>query len=111
MTLNPFRWLVRQIPEDPSDEPGFWFLRLPKRCDWMRSVFRYHDYFYRIGPKYDMRLSDIDWRTFKALVIAAEVPEDPMERCHRANDICRYWRLARIGGHSLFNRHRDEISS
>jgi len=72
----------------------------------MQSVFEMHDRYYDIGPASEMRLSEIDWRIFKALTIAAELPDDPMDRCHRAADICKYWPIMRSAGHYLYNRHK-----
>lgn len=100
------KWIAKLIPVDPDPTGGFWFFRLPERCQWMQSAFKYHDYYYEIGFDHDMRLSDIDWRIFKALTILAEQPDDPMERCRRAKDICKYWRIMRIAGRFLYNRHR-----
>lgn len=106
--MDVLKWLAKLLPVDENDSAGFGPFRLPKSADWMQSVFRYHDYYYRIGPKQGMRLSDIDWRIFKALTIAAEIPEDPMERCRRARQICRYWPLMRVFGHYLYGRHKKE---
>lgn len=99
------KWIAKLIPRDPSNEAGLGPFRLPSpRCDWMLPIFEYHDLFYDQGPAVGMRLSDIDWRIFKALTIAAEEPEDFIDRCHRAHDICRYWPIMRSAGHYLYNR-------
>ncbi len=107
--MDLLKWLARQIPMDQDDSAGFGPFRLPESAHWMESVFKYHDYYYRIGPQADMRLSDIDWRIFKALTIAAELPEDPMERCKRARQICRYWPIMRSVGHYLYGRFREDV--
>jgi hypothetical protein len=106
--VDVLKWLARFIPRDPNNTGGFGPFRLPKRALWMNQVFKYHDYYYDIGPKSKMRLSEIDWRIFKALTITAEQPEDWMERCHRAKDICKYWPLMRSFGHYLYNRHGEK---
>ena len=99
------KWLARLIPRDPSTKAGLGPFTLPESAKWMETVFEYHDHYYEIGPSHGMRLADIDWRIFKALVQAAEIPEDPMERCHRANDVCLYWSIMRKAGHLLYARH------
>lgn len=104
--IDPLKWLARLLPIDPRNDAGFGPFRLPKRCEWMQAVFRYHDHYYIEGPKVGMRLSEIDWRIFKALTIAADEPEDWMHKCHRARDICRYWPIMRSAGHYLYNRHK-----
>lgn len=106
--MDLLKELARLLPEDPNGTAGYGPFRLPKRCDWMQPIFAMHDHYYKVGPKSGMRLSDIDWRIFKALTIAAELPEDPMERCHRAKDICEYWPIMRSVGHYLYARHHNE---
>lgn len=104
--MDILKYLAKFIPRDPDNTGGFGPFRLPKRAEWMNQVFKYHDYYYDIGPGMGMRLSDIDWRIFKALTIAAELAEDPMEKCHRAKDICKYWPIMRSAGHYLYARHK-----
>ncbi len=106
--MDLLKELAKLLPTDKNNSAGYGPFRLPDRCEWMQSVFSYHDYYYLIGPDADMRLSDIDWRIFKALTIAAELPDDPMERCHRAKDICEYWPIMRSVGHYLYGRHKGE---
>ena len=104
--MDILKWVASFLPRDPSDTGGYGPFRLPARADWMNAVFVYHDHYSDEGPKQNppMRLSDIDWRIFKALTILAESPEDPMERCHRAADICEFWPIMREAGHYLYNR-------
>lgn len=102
--MDLLKWLARLIPRDPNNTGGFGPFRLPEDAAWMNQVFEYHDYYYDVGPESGMRLSDIDWRIFKALTILAEQSEDPMERCHRAAQICEYWPIMRKAGHYLYNR-------
>lgn len=104
--MDVLKWLASFIPRDPSNEAGMGPFRLPDSALWMNSVFVMHDYYYDIGPGSDMKLSDIDWRIFKALVILAEQPDEPMERCRRARDICRYWPLMRSADHYLYGRNK-----
>lgn len=106
MRIDPLKWLAKLLPRDSNNTAGFGPFRLPKECLWMEPVFRMHDHYYDVGPDADMRLSDIDWRIFKALTIAAETVEDPMERCHRARQICKYWPIMRSAGHYLYGRAR-----
>lgn len=101
------RRLARFIPHDPVTRAGLGPFTLPASAQWMESVFAYHDFYYDIGPANNMRLSDIDWRIFRALTIAAAQAEDPMQRCHRAHQICLYWPIMRRAGHILYNRHGD----
>jgi hypothetical protein len=105
--IDLIKELAILIPDDPENKAGWGPFTLPDRCDWMASVFWYHDHYYEVGPNIDppMRLSDIDWRIFKALTILAEQPADPMERCCRAKDICKYWPIMRSAGHYLYARH------
>lgn len=103
--MDLLKMLAKLVPEDVESKGGWGPFELPERCDWMEPVFRMHDYYYEIGPGAGMRLSEIDWRIFKALGIAAELPEDWMERCHRASDICTYWPIMRAAGHYLYARH------
>lgn len=107
--MDILKWLARFIPRDPETKAGFGPFEISEEAKWMESVLQYHDLYYDIGPEKDMRLSDIEWRIFKALTIAAEQVEDPMERCKRAKHICRYWPIMRSAGHYLYDRHkRDE---
>jgi hypothetical protein len=105
--MDLLKQLAKLLPTDPSDRAGYGPFRLPQDAEWMESVFRYHDYYYEIGPEAGMKLSDIDWRIFKALSIAAEIPDDTIERCHRAHQICDYWPIMRSIGHLLYGRHRE----
>lgn len=103
--MDILKWLASFLPRDPSNDAGYGPFRLPSpECDWMQPVFTYHDMYFDIGPDADMKLSDIDWRIFKALTIAAELPDDPMERCHRAMQITKYWPIMRRADHYLYNR-------
>jgi hypothetical protein len=106
--MDLLKLLAKLLPVDQSDAAGYGPFRLPKEAAWMESVFEYHDHYYRVGPQAGMRLSDIDWRVFKALTIAAEEAEDPMDRCHRATQICKYWLPMRKFGHYLYARHGME---
>lgn len=106
--MDVIKYLAKLLPLDESDTAGYGPFRLPKSARWMEPVFEYHDYYYRIGPDAGMRLSDIDWRIFKALTIAAEQAEDPIERCKRATQICRYWRIMRVVGRYLYGRHKKK---
>lgn len=106
--MELLKWFATFIPVDPDTKGGLGPFTIPDRCHWMESVFAYHDHWYVIGPRIDMRLSEIDWRIFKALTIAAEEAEDWMERCHRAGDICTYWPIMRSAGHYLYARHETD---
>ena len=105
--MDILKWLARQLPVDENDSAGFGPFRLPESASWMESVFKYHDYYYRIGPELDMKLSDIDWRVFKALVIKAETEPNLIKRCRRVRQICRYWPIMRTFGHYMYGRHRN----
>ncbi len=107
--MDLLKWLAKLLPRDESNTGGFGVFRLPEDAEWMNGAFKYHDYYYDIGPDQDMRLSDIDWRTFKALVILAEQAEDPMDRCNRARQICKYWPIMRSAGHYLYARHKKGL--
>lgn len=102
--MDIIKWLAKLLPRDPNNTAGYGPFRLPDDCDWMQPVFSAHDRYYDVGPDAQMSLSEIDWRIFKALTIAAELPEDTIERCHRAHQICRYWPIMRSVGHYLYNR-------
>lgn len=106
--LDPLKWFAKLLPEDPNEKAGYGPFTLPDRCVWMQSVFKTHDHYYDIGPSIHMKLSDIDWRIFRALVMAADTVDDPMELCHRAHDICTYWPIMRDFGHYLYGRHFKE---
>lgn len=107
MKFDPLKWLARLIPRDPSNAAGMGPFRLPEDAAWMQPIFNYHDHYYDVGPSSGMSLSEIDWRIFKALTIAAEQAEETMERCHRARQICRYWPIMRSAGHYLYKRHEQ----
>lgn len=109
--MDLLKWLAKFLPRDPKNEGGFGPFKLPERALWMNAVFKYHDLYYDIGPGSGMRLSDIDWRVFKALVILAETAEDPIERCHRARDICEFWPIMRSAGHYLYARHSPKTET
>lgn len=106
--MDLLKELAKLLPIDPCNRAGYGPFRLPEECDWMEPVFAYHDHYYIVGPDAGMRLSEIDWRIFKALAIAAELPEDWMERCHRARQICEYWPIMRSVGHYLYSRNYVE---
>jgi hypothetical protein len=103
--MDLLKELAKLLPDDPSNRAGYGPFRLPDDAEWMQPIFAMHDRYYVVGPGAGMRLSDIDWRIFKGLTIAAELPEDPLERCSRARQICTYWPVMRSLGHYLFNRH------
>lgn len=105
--MDLLKWLATFIPEDPETKGGLGPFTISEDAAWMEPVFAYHDHYYVIGPSIGMRLSDIDWRIFKALTIAAEQADDPMEKCHRASHICLYWPIMRKAGHYLYNRHGE----
>ena len=106
--MDILKWLARFIPRDPSNEAGFGPFRLPPECDWMQEIFAFHDMYYDAGPAAGMKLSDIDWRIFKALAIKAETEPDLIERCHKVLQICEYWPIMRKVGHYLYDRSRDD---
>jgi hypothetical protein len=106
--MDVLKWILKFLPEDPNPNAGFWIFRLPESAMWMNRVLVYHDEWYRTGPKIGMRLSDIDWRIFKALTIYIETVEDPMERCQMVQDVCRYWPIMRRVGRKLYGRHRTQ---
>lgn len=101
------KWLASFIPEDSSDKAGFGPFTISESAAWMEHIFRdYHDRYYKIGPSCGMRLSEIDVRIFKALTIAATLPElDTIEQCHRIAEICFYWPIMHKAGHYLYRRH------
>lgn len=103
--MDLLKELAKLLPVDADPTAGYGPFRLPDECAWMESVFAMHDHYYLVGPAAGMRLSEIDWRIFKALTIKAEMPDDWMERCHRARHICEYWPIMRSVGHYLYNRH------
>lgn len=107
--MDILKWLVSFLPRDPSSEAGYGPFRLPPECDWMQEIFEYHDEWYDVGPDSGMRLSDIDWKIFKALTLKAETDPDPIERCHKALQICEYWPIMRKAGHYLYGRNRGEV--
>ena len=104
--MDILKWLASFLPRDSSNDAGYGPFRLPDRCAWMQEIFAYHDLYYDQGPAIDMKLSDIDWRVFKALCIKAEEVDDHIERCHRAHDICKYWPVMRQAGHYMYGRNR-----
>jgi hypothetical protein len=104
--MDVLKWLARFIPRDPQTGGGFGPFRLPERARWMNVIFEYHDLWYDIGPDSDMRLSEIDWKVFKALAILAESEPDLIKRCQKVHDICKYWSIMRSAGHYLYNRHK-----
>lgn len=103
--MDLLKWLARLIPRDPDNSGGFGPFRLPERAQWMNEVFKYHDHYYDVGPAAGMKLSDIDWRIFKALTILAEEEPDMIKRCHKVRDICKYWPIMRSAGHYLYDRN------
>ncbi len=105
--MDFFKWFARNfIPEDRATKGGYGPFTLPERCFWMEAIFAYHDHYYEVGPECDMRLSEVDVRIAKALMIEATRPDlDWMEQAHRIKDICRYWPIMRTAGHYLYGRH------
>lgn len=110
--MDLLKELVKLIPEDHEAKAGlgpFVLQDWDPDTVWMEHIFRdYHDHYYEVGPSSRMRLSEIDTRIFKALAIAATLPElDWMDQCHRIKHICKYWPIMRSAGHYLYNRHEE----
>lgn len=107
--MDILKWIFKWIPEDPDPTGGFYAFRLPKSCEWMNDVLEYHDRWYRDGPKIGMKLSDIDWRIYKALTIRIEQEMDLIKRCHMAEQVCWVFPIMRKVGRKLYGRSRTEM--
>lgn len=112
--MDVLKWLAKWIPEDKTKRSGWGPFNLetldPEAAAWMGPILRqYHDPWFKQGPELDppMRLSDIDVRIWKALTIAATLPElDPIVQCHRLKDIAFYWPKMHSAGHYLYGRDK-----
>lgn len=107
--MNPLKWILKQfLPLDPSNKAGLGPFRLPERCAWMEPIFAYHDKYYVEGPALGMRLSDIDCRIFYALVANVRQSDlDPIVKCNRIEDICKFWYIMHTAGPYLYGRQYD----
>jgi hypothetical protein len=101
--MNPLKWLLNLLPQDPSDEAGWGPFRLPADADWMQRAARLHDIEFRESVTSGRRLSEVDSDLFWRWALLARNAEDPMEQCRRMKQICKYWPIARKVGRYFFD--------
>ncbi len=97
--MNPLKWLLNRLPVDSSDSAGVGPFRLPApRCDWMQRAAKLHDNDFLNSHDGSKRLSEADADLFWRWALEAHAEQDPIERCRKFSDICKYWPLARRFG-------------
>ena len=101
--MNPLKWLLSKFPSDPSNQAGWWFFRLPARCEWMQRAAALHDWEFENAKKEGKPLSQVDFDLFRRWTLQANAELDPIKRCRMAKDICTYWPYARGFGRYLWD--------
>jgi len=103
---NPLKYILNNwLPQDSNNSAGWGPFRLPSpECDWMQRAAEQHDYEYQHSGDQGNRerCSEADARLFANWVRAAD-SFDPIERCRRYGQICKYWPLARGFGRYLWD--------
>jgi len=100
--MNPLKWLLSKLPQDPSTKAGWGPFRLPADCEWMQRAAELHDYDYARSATSGQRLSDADAALFWRWAFEAHHEDDPIKRCRKFTQICRYWPIARNFGRYLW---------
>jgi hypothetical protein len=95
--MNPLKWLINLFPAEKDDSAGWGPFRLPDDCDWLQRAATKHDQDFEEAATDKERLSTVDARLFENWVRAAQA-FDPIERCKRYGQICKYWPIARMSG-------------
>lgn len=101
--MNPLKWLLNLLPVDKDDSAGWGPFRLPDDAEWMQRAARLHDQAFRESGESGQRLSEADSDLFWRWTLLAHNAEDPIERCRRMQQICKYWPLARGFGRYLWD--------
>lgn len=96
--MNPLKWFVNLFPAESDNSAGVGPFRLPERCEWMQRAANLHDYEFEHASKNGKRLSTVDAELFWRWALEAHAEIDPMKRCQKFGDICRYWPIARTVG-------------
>lgn len=81
---------------------------MPKRCEWMQRGANLHDWDYEHAKEEPKRLSESDGDLFWRWALEAHAEQDPIERCRKYRDICRYWPYARYLGRYFWDGERKE---
>jgi len=102
------RLLGRLLPEDDSDQCGYYFLSLPEGHVFERGC-SLHDWEFHQAHlgKGEKSLAEVDWDLFYRWVLLAKAAGTPEERCKLAQDICTYWPYARRFGGLLWDGKDD----
>jgi hypothetical protein len=100
--MNPLKWILSFLPEDPSTQAGWGPFRLPEECDWMQKDAEVHDYDYSRSGTSGQKLSEADGNLFQRWAMRAMQEEDPIKRCRKFTHICKYWPIARNFGRYLW---------
>jgi len=96
---NPLRFLLNDLlPQDKNDSAGLGPFRLPSDAAWMERAAHLHDLAFRDSPESKDRLSEVDAELFWRWTLEAHSHPDPIQRCRRMGQICKYWPLARAIG-------------
>lgn len=100
--MNPLKWILNLLPTDESDTAGWGPFKLDPEHPFQRAA-RLHDISFRNSATSGERLSEVDWQLFWRFAMIARAEQDPIKRCRLANDICKYWPLARSFGRYLYD--------
>lgn len=96
---NPLRFLLNDLlPQDENDSAGLGPFRLPSDAAWMERAAHLHDLAFRDADFSGRRLSEEDSQLFWRWALEAHSHPDPIQRCKRMGQICKYWPLARAVG-------------
>ena len=96
--MNPLKWFLNLFPPEADDSAGWGPFRLPEEEKWMERAARLHDWDYVNSKEGTKKRSEADFDLFYRWALEAHAEIDPIKRCHKAQEICKYWPLARKGG-------------
>ncbi len=101
--MNPLKWFLSLLPPESDNSAGWGPFRLPTDAEWMQRAATLHDYDFENSKKSGRKLSEADSDLFYRWTLEAHAEPDPIKRCHKFAQICRYWPLARGFGRYLWD--------
>lgn len=101
--MNPLKWILNLFPPEKNDSAGWGPFRLPEDAKWMERAAPRHDYEFEHSADSGRRLSEEDAHLFYAWSLMANAEVDPLRRCKKYEQMCKYWPLARGFGRYLWD--------
>lgn len=101
--MNPLKWLLSLIPPESNDSAGWGPFRLPEDAKWMERAAKLHDHSFQHSDMSGERLSEADASLFYRWSLEANAELDPIKKCRKYGQICRYWPMARRFGRYLWD--------